>query len=96
MKQTLLFALLAAGLCAAPLDESVIYGSGDKGQPLTVVLPYAIEHYESPVPTGPTFEMPRNWRHHDDDDHGHHGQVPEPSTWALIGCGLVAVAWRRR
>lgn len=60
---------------------------------ITVSLPYAVEHYEAPAKPEPTYEMPRHW--HPGDDHGHHGQVPEPGTWALIGCGLVALAYRR-
>ena len=63
---------------------------------ITVSLPYAVEHYEAPAKVEPTYEMPRHWHPGDDHGHGHHGQVPEPATWALIGCGLMAVAWRRR
>lgn len=59
-----------------------------------VSLPYAVEHYEAPAPVAPVLQIEGHW--HPGDDHGHHGQVPEPGTWALIGCGLMAVAWRRR
>ena len=58
-----------------------------------VTLPYVIEHYEAPAPVAPAFEMPRHWQ--PGDDHGHHGQVPEPGTLALIGAGLGVVAIKK-
>jgi len=91
MRYTLLL-LLSACAHAGQIDGSVATSNNEH---FTVTLPYSIEHYEAPAPSATPFEMPRNW-HHGDDHHGHHGQVPEPSTWALIGCGLVLLAWRRR
>lgn len=87
----LLLTLLTTSLHAAPIDGSTVYPDDYK---FIVNLPYAVEHYEAPAPVAPVLQIEGHW--HPGDDHGHHGQVPEPGTWALIGCGLMAVAWRRR
>lgn len=86
-----LIALITTSLYAAPIDGSTVYPDDYK---FIVNLPYSIERYEAPAPVAPVLQIESHW--HPGDDHGHHGQVPEPGTWAMIGGGLMVVAIKGR